>query len=815
MQFTLTPFNFRIIQIFMSGMLLFSTLYVKSQNTYTWNVTRGNWNTPTNWTPARTTPSINDILVFNGLVTPSTCVDSVIRVTVGKLRFINNINVRLIAAPRILGAGSLTRTGNVVTGVGTSFLTDLTEGDLIFNTSTTLLGEVATITSNNSLTTNANSNLASTSYTYANSINVNDGTANALEVSAGSIVTIGDSGAEPLVIRALSGSKGLISGTIRMLYSRQRLIGIDSASMIVASGGVIRTDSSFVGNAFSPIGKNNTVVFNSNSNYEFVAGANPFALTSPNSKVLFGQGSRFWQLSNGVPSIAGRSYGTYIFNPGLIVNVTGTQNNVGSFDSIIISSGQFNLNSSNLTTIGNIVVNSGGVFNLNQSASTFILRGNILVNNGGKLNLNGFNSGAPASFCFRGSTPQQITGSGELRISNTNDSLLRIRIQNLSGLTLNRSINLNASILDLDSGFLDLNNYTLTIGSASFNGRATQLNGTIRGSGSITKWYQATNFGASDSTLFPVGSATSNFPLWVFGSVTNQGTVTLTSFIENAGVTTITPSFNDTAPSSIVSINRRLNHSWSLQTGNGLASSNLSIRIGFPAVANSINNVQDVRVTLANSTAPGTSEDGSGTTTSPFANRSGISAAALNNTFFIGSNNSGNPLPVEFLSVVGKLNKDIAHLNWVVTSERNVSHYNVKYKYDNEPFVVLGKVMANGNTAVKQTYTYESEKGPGCYMIEAVDFDGETTLSSLVCLTNTNNYGLVSIFPNPAKQSVNILGLNSTETIILELYSVKGEMYNITVKDGVADISNLPEGIYAGLITQGEQRLKVRIVKQQ
>jgi hypothetical protein len=40
--------------------------YAYTQNTFTWNaVTGGTYTTAANWTPARTTPLTNDILVFN------------------------------------------------------------------------------------------------------------------------------------------------------------------------------------------------------------------------------------------------------------------------------------------------------------------------------------------------------------------------------------------------------------------------------------------------------------------------------------------------------------------------------------------------------------------------------------------------------------------------------------------------------------------------------------------------------------------------------------------------------------------------------
>lgn len=791
--------------------LLFFNLIAHSQSTYTWNVTRGDWNTASNWNPARTAPATNDILIINGSVTANACITNIPKSTIGRLRIINNANVRFVAGPRILGTGLMSRSGQSINGQLTQFNTELREGDLLFAQGLpNFYGEVFNITSAGNATTNTSGTLSNVPFEYAASINISASLNNALEIESGSTLSLGDSLAEPLVVRMLNGAKAELSGTVRMLYTRQRLVGLDSSSIVVKSTGIIRNDSTFVGNPFLNIGRANVVVFEAGSRFEYVVGTQLFGLTQPASKVTFLPGSNYVQLSTNTPGSAGRVYANFIYAASGLVNIqhAGTL----TIDSLIVQSGTLSINSSSTTNIGYVNPSSGALLNLNTIVGNINIRKSILVN--GTLNLNGKFTTAPANVNLNGTSLQTISGSGLLRIGGASDSIVRFRIQNPAGVQLNRNLELNGAYLHLDSGTLQLNNNNITVGNNLFHGKIISLNGAFSGAGNITRWYIPSVVDLADSAIFPFQTASGNFSAWVGGTTTTAGTVTLTNVTDNSAITSINPSFNDVAPFGTVNINRRLNHSWTLQSGNGLAGT-YQLRLTYPALPSTVNTVEDIRICLSNSAAPGTSQNGSGTVNNPQGLRSNLTPTQLNNTFFIGSNNSGNPLPVEFLSVVGKLNKDIAHLNWVVTSERNVSHYNVKYKYDNEPFVVLGKVMANGNTAVKQTYTYESEKGAGCYMIEAVDFDGETTLSSLVCLTNTNNYGLVSIFPNPAKQSVNISGLNSTETIILELYSVKGEMYNITVKDGVADISNLPEGIYAGLITQGEQRLKVRIVKQQ
>lgn len=69
-------------------------LVTKAQTTYTWNQAGGgNWTTSTNWTPTRTTPATNDILVINNGGTKT--ITSVPTQTIGRILISGNTNVTL------------------------------------------------------------------------------------------------------------------------------------------------------------------------------------------------------------------------------------------------------------------------------------------------------------------------------------------------------------------------------------------------------------------------------------------------------------------------------------------------------------------------------------------------------------------------------------------------------------------------------------------------------------------------------------------------------------------------------------------------
>src|SRR5947209_7314661 len=82
--------------------------YIRSQaaTTYTWNQTgTASWATSSNWTPTRTTPAVDDILIFNNGAT--TTVTNVPTQTIGQLLVSGNttVNLQANAASTVLAIG--------------------------------------------------------------------------------------------------------------------------------------------------------------------------------------------------------------------------------------------------------------------------------------------------------------------------------------------------------------------------------------------------------------------------------------------------------------------------------------------------------------------------------------------------------------------------------------------------------------------------------------------------------------------------------------------------------------------------------------
>lgn len=71
----------------------------RAATTYTWNVNgTSSWNTASNWTPARSAPATDDILVFDGAITPTPEPTGISTQTIGQLVLTGNVTLKLQSA---------------------------------------------------------------------------------------------------------------------------------------------------------------------------------------------------------------------------------------------------------------------------------------------------------------------------------------------------------------------------------------------------------------------------------------------------------------------------------------------------------------------------------------------------------------------------------------------------------------------------------------------------------------------------------------------------------------------------------------------
>lgn len=164
-------------------------------------------------------------------------------------------------------------------------------------------------------------------------------------------------------------------------------------------------------------------------------------------------------------------------------------------------------------------------------------------------------------------------------------------------------------------------------------------------------------------------------------------------------------------------------------------------------------------------------------------------------------------LPLNFTNYQVKLNnnKQVAN-TWTTSNETNVSNYNIERSINAKDFVVIGKVRAKNG--VSNEYTFEDNLKPQqlidrkafYYRVVGVDNDGRKAISEVRKLVISNEQLAVSVFPNPAKDVINIESKEAINNLSiidclgkeLAFYSY----YNKNTNHISININQYPKGIY-------------------
>lgn len=414
----------------------------------------------------------------------------------------------------------------------------------------------------------------------------------------------------------------------------------------------------------------------------------------------------------------------------------------------------------------------------------------------------GFNS-ATSIVNFNGSALQTITSSGGATFTNLiiNNSSTGVQLENNATVT---------GTLTMTQGNIDLNGgNALTLGSSvAINGTLAYTAGAIINTGSFTRWLKAATIAnSSASGLFPMGTAATSKLLYVSAPATaptTGGTVTV-AYNDAVGSTAV--SFADGA--STVAVIDNLN--WAVSTGNGLAGGTYNLEVqgtGF----GTIGNTADLRLTLAGGVV-GTAGVNAGTTADPQVNRTGLTLANLSNTFHLGSVNAvSSPLPVELVFFTATTTNGQVKLNWETAMETNNDYFIVQRSRDGTGWDSLTRIAGSGNTSTATFYTaYDPAPyaGTSYYRLVETDFAGNQNYSSVCVVNLQRSSSEITLFPNPATNSILILFPAAGQYTVALLNGAGQSVRDPAPGTGniTLDVSHVAAGIYYVVIRQGNTKI--------
>lgn len=182
-----------------------------------------------------------------------------------------------------------------------------------------------------------------------------------------------------------------------------------------------------------------------------------------------------------------------------------------------------------------------------------------------------------------------------------------------------------------------------------------------------------------------------------------------------------------------------------------------------------------------------TGEDGDGNGIGDDGNPDGATVVSVGNASVenvdFGLTN-GAPLPVKMSSFTLSEYNCNTLVAWTTVSEENVSHFDVMRKNPgSDVFVKIAKLDATGNSNTQKLYSYvdkdvEKNAQHYQYQIRTVDMDASTSLSQeeSIKLTCGGDQSSVQLFPNPAKDNVNLVYTTTENDIqlIVDVLDITG-----------------------------------------
>lgn len=248
----------------------------------------------------------------------------------------------------------------------------------------------------------------------------------------------------------------------------------------------------------------------------------------------------------------------------------------------------------------------------------------------------------------------------------------------------------------------------------------------------------------------------------------------------------------------------------------------------------------------ATGTAPGASYDGiitvyNGSTPATYSKLLGNGASVFSGTTVINNSPPSNPnpligpatlssdgiLPIKLAGFEARLGKNVVNLDWTTVLEANSDHFAVERSTDGgSHWQTLGTVAARGFSSVAVNYSFTDQSpatGVSQYRLQLVDRDGKYAYSPIKVVRSGLISG-VSVFPNPAKDYVNIsLGSEAVANLSIRLVNQSGQVLIEKKLSNAAGttlslpVNSYPTGNYLVLVTgaDGSQQISKLFISRQ
>ena len=463
---------------------------------------------------------------------------------------------------------------------------------------------------------------------------------------------------------------------------------------------------------------------------------------------------------------------------------------VTGFSQLVTNNNVAITNSTQITVKGDVLNNSGT--GINNSGGTIDLTGNWTNNSGGNV------FGTSAGTVVMNGAAQTIGGSNStafnnLTIQGTGAKTLQVSTS-VGGTYANASgsLALNASVLDLNSNTLYINNSNAT--GITYTGGSI-LSETVNNSSKVD--WNMQNVQGGHIVPF-INNAGVNIPLkYEITDNSNHGHVVMSTYATNASnlpypvvpnpVTNVT-ALGDGNPANMV------HRFWQVDVQNPGVLSSLTFTFD-PAEAPAAAGILTVQNwnTNTNTWNPG----------SAFQSTLGPDSIQLYNNDKYGTYGAARNaaiLPVTLVSFYAMLNLGDVDLGWATAAEINNDYFTVQRSVDGINFETVAVVPGAGNSTVMLHYAAQDKDpytGISYYRLMQTDYDGAASYSQTVIINNTSSaVSQVTVYPNPVTAYA-LITLNSkiknSGDIAFQLYDITGKQM---ISTRLSQLDSFAENVY-------------------
>ncbi|MFZ1801136.1 MAG: T9SS type A sorting domain-containing protein [Chitinophagaceae bacterium] len=179
--------------------------------------------------------------------------------------------------------------------------------------------------------------------------------------------------------------------------------------------------------------------------------------------------------------------------------------------------------------------------------------------------------------------------------------------------------------------------------------------------------------------------------------------------------------------------------------------------------------------------------------------------------------NGDNVLAANFKEVKATQTNDAITITWQTLNESGTKSFTVERSNNANDYAGINTVPAKG---VASSYSYTDKNplsGTNYYRIRENAANGTNTFSPVVKVVFNDN-GIISLYPNPAKNTVTVKGLNKNTIATIRITDMNGReisKQNFTQSNiATLNIRALAQGSYFVLVEQNGKVTKLRIVKE-